>query len=386
MALYWTHSLVVSLIIFQAVVFLVILSNTWIIHRSRRHPPPPSFPLVSILIPARNEERAIAGCVRSLLDQDYPAFEVLVLDDDSKDATRAILMEIAAAQPKLRVLVGVPPPQATMGKNWACSQLARQAKGEFLFFTDADTLHQPSALRCMVTAIIGEHADLLTGFPHQEMHTWGESLLVPFFSWISIAFNPLALAYRLRLPVFTSAVGQVMMFRREAYWAIGGHEGVSSSIAEDLTLARRIKAAGMRWRLTHTADLISCRMYHGTRETVNGFAKNLFAAFDFRLLPFLFAFAWLEVMFWDPILVLLAMLLGQAPYARAAELIACIGLSLLVWIIPCADLRLPHGQAFVYPLTILATGAVALRSIQQTLSGRLSWKGRPIPRPRWRWL
>ena len=91
-----------------------------------------------------------------------------------------------------------------VGKNWACSQLAHQAQGELFFFTDADTLHQPGTLRAIVTALMGEQADLLTGFPRQEVHTWGERLLVPFFSWALLCFIPLALAYRLRLPVLSS--------------------------------------------------------------------------------------------------------------------------------------------------------------------------------------
>ncbi len=100
-----------------------------------------------------------------------------------------------------------------MGKNWACSRLAQQAGGELFFFTDADTFHRPQTLRAMVTALMGEQADLLTGFPRQEMHTWGERLLVPFFSWAFYCFYPLALAYRMRMPALTVAVGQRMLFR-----------------------------------------------------------------------------------------------------------------------------------------------------------------------------
>jgi chlorobactene glucosyltransferase len=155
---------------------------------------------------------------------------------------------------------------------------------------------------------------------------------------------------------------------------------------DDLMLARQIKAAGMRWRVVYVADLISCRMYRENRQAIDGFAKNLFAAFDFRLLPFLFAFLWLAVMFWEPIIVLSLMIFGQAPQARAIELVACIGLSMLLWLLPYADMRIPLGLAFLYPLTILSIEVVALLSIQRSLCGRLSWKGRSIPRPRWRWL
>jgi len=218
------------------------------------------------------------------------------------------------------------------------------------------------------------------------VHTWGERLLVPFFSWALLCFIPLELAYRLRLPGLSNAVGQMMLFRREAYLAIGGHERVSAEIVDDLGLARQIKTAGLRWRVAYVADLISCRMYRESREAFNGFVKNLFAAFDFRMLPYLFIFSWLAVMFWEPLIVLLLLILGQAPLARAIDLAVCIGLSLLIWLVPYIDFKVPTTFAFLYPLTILANEVVAFQSLLHSLVGRLSWKGRIITRPHWRWL
>jgi chlorobactene glucosyltransferase len=383
---YFTRSLIIHLIIFQAVVLLVILSNIWILRRTRGHAPPPVWPRVSILVPARNEERAIAGCIQSLLAQDYPAFEVLALDDQSSDATGSILEQIARTQPKLKVLAGSPPPEGILGKNWACAQLAQQAQGDLLFFTDADTLHQPHSLRLIVTALTGEQADMMTGFPRQEVHSWGERLLVPFFTWAFYCFIPLGLAYRSRLPALSIAAGQMLLFRRQAYQAIGGHGGLGSSIIDDLTLARKIKAAGLRWRVTHISDLITCRMYHGSRQALDGFSKNLFAAFDFRLLPFAFVFIWLAVMFLEPLIILVLSALGQEPQAQAGELAVCVGLAWLVWLIPYVELGVPFYLALLYPLNILANEAAAFQSLRLSLSGGLVWKDRLIGRPRWRWL
>jgi chlorobactene glucosyltransferase len=383
---YLTHTLLQQLIIFQAIILLVIMTNVWHLHQARRHAPPLVFPKVSILVPARNEERSIAGCICSLLAQDYPSFEVLACDDQSSDATRSILEQIALKHAQLKLLAGSPLPAGWLGKNWACAQLARQASGELLFFTDADTLHQPQALRQSVIALIGEQADLLTGFPRQEIQTWGERLLVPFFSWASYCFIPLGLAYRLQHPALSIAVGQMMLFRCPAYQAIGGHDSVRSSIIDDLMLARRIKAAGLRWRVMNIKNLILCRMYHGNRAAINGFSKNLFAAFDFRLLGFLFAFLWLVVMFWEPLIVLVLSTFGWAPQARAEELAICVGLSLLTWLIPYLELGFPPSLALLYPLTMLVNTWVAFQSLRLTLTGRLTWKDRHIDRPHWRWL
>jgi chlorobactene glucosyltransferase len=386
MGYYFTHVLVIHLIIFQIVVMGVLLSNLLILQRTRRHSPPLDTPMISILVPVRDEEENIGRCIQSLLAQDYPAFEVLALDDNSSDGTFAILEQMARSQPRLKILVGSPPPEGLLGKNWACVQLARAARGNLLFFTDADTQHQPQALRTIVSAMLGERADLLTGFPRQELHTWTEQLLVPFFSWAVLCFNPLWLAYRLRLPALSTAVGQVMVFRREAYQAIGGHARAGSSVVDDLALAKSIKAAGLRWRVANVPDLITCRMYHERSAALDGFTKNFFAAFDFRLLAYLFVFTWLAVMYWEPLVILARLAAGYAPGARLIELLACIGLSLLTWLISYLAMRLPPGLALLYPLTILANEVVAFRSLRLSLSGRLTWKGRRLPRPKWKWL
>jgi len=383
---YLTHDLILHIIGFQSVILLIILSNIRITRRARRHLPLLIFPQVSILVPARNEERNIYTCVRSLLAQDYPFFEVLVLDDQSTDNTRIILEEIATSNPKLSVLDGLFSPEGLIGKSWACAQLADQAKGELFFFTDADTFHQPHTLKAAVTALIGENADLLTGYPHQEVGSWGERLLVPFFSWALTCFNLLWLAYRLRLPALSGAVGQMMLFRREAYFTIGGHRRISTSIVDDFALARHIKSSGLRWRVAHISDLISCRMYQGSREAYNGFVKNLFAAFEFRLLPYLFAFSWLTIMFWTPLLVLLQFLLGHAPLAHLQDLSVCIILSLSLWLIPYLNIQVPFYLAFLYPITILAKFVVALQSLRHVITGNISWKGRNIAAQKWKWL
>jgi len=386
MARYLARDLIFHLIIFQAILLLIVLSNVCLLRRSGRHDPSWRYPKVSVLVPARDEARSIARCIGSLLCQDYPDFEVLVLDDHSTDETRPILERMARSASRLRVLRSQPLPSGWLGKNWACAQLAAQAEGALLFFTDADTFHRPEALRAAVSALEGEGADLLTGFPRQIMHTWGERLIVPVFGWAFYCFMPLLLAYRFRLPALSTAVGQVMLFRREAYQSIGGHVAVRASIAEDLALARRIKALGYRWRVMDVTRLISCRMYHSGHEAYAGLCKNLFAAFGFRFLPYLFVWLWLAVTFLEPPLVLGLHGLGLAPQAQTTPILACMGLALALWLISYRRLRLPLYLAVFYPVTLLAIETVAFSSLWLTVTGRLAWKGRALVRPQCRWF
>ena len=159
---YITYTFIHHVRDFQLLILVIVISNLWITRRSRYHPSVKSFPFVSILVPARNEERNIAKCINSLLAQEYPSFEVLVLDDQSTDNTRNILQAIAIQNDKLTILDGTPIPSGYIGKSWACEQLAEQAKGQLFLFTDADTFHNQDCLKSIVTSLIGEKADLIT--------------------------------------------------------------------------------------------------------------------------------------------------------------------------------------------------------------------------------
>ncbi|HSB66756.1 MAG TPA: glycosyltransferase [Anaerolineales bacterium] len=386
MANYLTHGIIISFIYFQAVVFIIILSNIVLLHRIRRHMVPVNYPSVSILVPARDEEKTIGKCIRSLLEQDYPDYEVIVLDDQSSDDTPGILQKIRVDNPRLNICACTPPPQGFTGKNWACAQLAEHAQGDLLLFTDADTLFQPQALKELVRVMVGEQADLITGYPRQLMESWGERLLVPFFLWAVLCFTPLWLAYRLRIPRLSSAVGQMMLFRRDAYQKVGGHAVLGAVVVEDIALARRIRRAGLLWRVVTITDLVSCRMYLGGQQALDGFTKNLFATFDFRLGVFLFVYLWLGALFLHPWIILAAKLFGFTLTASYIELAICIGLSVLMWCIPYWELKLPLILGLIYPITMMVNEGAALKSLMYSLSGRLSWKGRPLPRPKWRWL
>jgi len=356
------------------------------LRKARRGKAPSEEPLVSILVPARNEEKNIALLVNSLLVQDYSNFELLVLDDESADATRAILELLAESNPKLRVLRGAPARNGLTGKNWACAQLASQAVGEILFFTDADTVHQPNALSEIVAAMQREKADFLTGLPWQLLGSRGEKLLVPFFSWATLSFIWLWLAYRLHWKALAVGIGQVMVFRREAYEKIGGHASLGEEIVDDRALAQKIIAAGLRWRAVHLSDLISCRMYANSKAAVEGFTKNYFAFFDFAVLPYVFVYLYLLMLAWIPLVVILMKALGAAPDALWPHLALCVSLSVLLWLLPFTEARIPLRLALIYPIHSAASVFIAFRSLVMSLNGRLSWKGRSLGKQRWKWF
>ncbi len=369
--------------VFLGILLIIALSNLLALRRLGRYPLPPQFPRVSILLPARNEEAVIEDCVRSLLAQDYPDFEVLVLDDGSTDRTGDLLKALAQEDSRLRVLSGRPLPEGWLGKHWACQQLADAATGELLLFTDADTIHHSQALRLGVAALLTERADLMSGFLRQRLLTWGERLTVPTIFWCFFSFLPLVLAHGVRAPGLSLTNGQWMLFRRSAYGAVGGHAAVRQSPIDDIALGRQVKAKGLRWRILDVGDFVSCRMYPGFRAALEGFTKNLFAVFDFRLAEYLFVWVWLTLVTVEPLAVsvLWPLGVGRDVFALWPALLA-VGEMLGLWGIAMARLRFPLYLALLYPVQVLLLVFIAFRSMLWTATGRATWKGRTLPRQR----
>lgn len=337
------------------------------------------WPLVSILVPARDEEHNIRRCVLSLLAQDYPAFEVVALDDDSTDETLAILQELAATDSRLRVVRGRPLPPDWLGKHWACEQLAHLARGELLLFTDADTWHHPDTLRDAVSARAREDCDLLTGIPREEIGSWGERLVMPVVGWALFSLVPLRLVGSRRRFSLTMAIGQFMLFRRESFESIGGYAAVCADPMDDLALARRLKERGFRQCFFDLSQRVSCRMYRGFRAVADGLGKILYPTLgcnSWLLACAALALTWLYL---APPALLVGWLGGLSlPGVSVVWLGAAIVLALASWILALWRFRYPWLWAFLYPVTIALIIALGIRSAFLYRRGKACWKGRQI--------
>lgn len=366
----WLVSLPGGIFIFLLTLFLIGLTNLRFLRRMERYGTPARFPRVAVLVPARNEAANIRECIRSLLAQDYGHFDIIALDDHSTDGTGAMLSELAAADPRLRVLAGKPLPPSWLGKHWACHQLVQATDAELILFTDADTRHHPHALGNAVAALLREEAALITALPREHVVTWGEKLIVPLLPWSMFYFLPLGLAHRIAFPPLSATIGQFMLFRRSAYEAIGGHASVRRHAADDLSLGRRIIAHDLRWRLVDGVEAVECRMYRNWREAFDGFGKNLFAAFDYKPWLFVPIWLWLGIVFLAPLLVALS---GNV-YASGPP----IALSLMLWAVFYRRFHFPLYLTLFYPFTLAIAVLLAFRSMALTVTGRAVWKGRVL--------
>jgi chlorobactene glucosyltransferase len=332
---------------------------------------------VSVLIPARNEERNIRRCVQSLLAQEYTPFEVWVLDDGSTDATAAIVAEMAERDGRLHLIEGSPLPQGWMGKNYACHQLAELAEGDWLLFVDADTYHHPGALAWAVGAARQNEADLLSLIPRTVTHTLGEDILLPIIPFGLLGCFPLALGVRFQIASLAMAVGPFMLFRRAAYEDVEGHRAVRGEIAEDVALARAVCRAGRRVTIVDGSERVDVHFYCGFWESWHGLAKSAFAALGYRLLPTLLMLGLYGFLFvWPAVLVVMGCLTDAipAPALRLACAIAALNAGL--WYAVATRFRLSRTIAFLYPLTVALVILIMLDSIRRSAFAGIPWKDR----------
>jgi len=250
--------------------------------RSLKTPPaeselPEEAPLISVLIPARDEEEDIKICLESLQKQDYPNLEILVLDDNSSDNTAKVVAQIAATDKRIQLFRGKSLPKGWAGKPFACYQLAKKAKGSWLLFTDADTIHAPHALRSTLAMALKYNASLLSGFPRQLTTSLPQKITIPVLYFVIMSWFPLWWLQRSGHRRPSLAIGQFLLFPTKEYWRIGGHKAVKAKILEDVWLGVEINRHGGRHIAVDLSPIVSCQTYQGMGALWEGVSKWIYS-------------------------------------------------------------------------------------------------------------
>lgn len=343
-------------------------------------------PFVSICIPARNEESVIERCVASALKQNYPTFEVLVLDDNSTDQTTEILEKLSGIITNLKHLKGNPKPDDWLGKPWACHQLAKAAGGQILVFIDADVWLETDILSKTVAKL--QRKDAITVWPRQKLESFWENMIVPLVYFAVFTLLPAKYVERTPrwLPAFlkdnlegkfVAACGQFLAFRRSTYDEIGGHEAVKNKVVEDMELARNLKSSGFLLQMLHGIDAVHCRMYNSHSEIWNGFKKNFLAGFG-NLFEFLFMGILHVIVFILPLFTLGIGIVDNQPLAIILSIII-LSLIFVQRIMLSLFFKWDIFYSFLHPVSVLWFQVLGLISIlNKALGIKSSWKGREV--------
>jgi hypothetical protein len=331
---------------------------------------------LSVLLPVRDEAQRVSPCVSALLASRGVDFELLVLDDGSRDGTAEVVRHAAGDDRRVRVLEGQPLPRGWLGKPHACQQLAEAAGGDVLLFVDADVVVAPDGLARTVALLDGAGLDLVSPYPRQLVATAAERLLQPLLQWSWLTFLPLRLAERSRSPSLCAANGQLLACHATAYRAAGGHAAVRGEIVEDVALARRFKAHGYRATVADGTDVATCRMYQDWPELRDGYTKSLWAAFGSTggAVGVTALLTWLYVL--PPAAAVTGVLQRRPSLAVTGTAGYLAGVAGRMVAAYRTGGRLLDSPA--HPVSVAALAWLTLRSLRHHRAGTATWKGRVI--------
>ncbi|MDR2343220.1 MAG: glycosyltransferase [Spirochaetaceae bacterium] len=333
--------------------------------------------MVSVLIPARDEECNIENCINSLLNQTYQNYEILVIDDNSTDNTWQILERLAKENSRVRIFRGKPLPEGWYGKPYALQQLHEHALGDILLFTDADTIHLPGSISWSVTNMEKTKADFISGYVGQELLTFGEVITVPIMFFMTGFVIPMFLNRFIKLGYFSAAVGQYIVMKVKVFKDVGGYANIRSKTTEDVYLSRYVKEQGYKTEFLDMTNQVRCRMYNSYASGIHGIGKNIF---DFlgKKTPLLMLIAFAVLIFFVLPLPLMFFLIA----AQNQFMVHCIAVNLFftaTWLVMFLGRRINWLFTFFWPLMYVNLIIMILWSWFRTVSGKgFEWKGRVV--------
>lgn len=368
----------IVLLVLAALPLAVSLANVTLLlagARRDRRSRPPEDALISILIPARDEEANIEACLRAALATEGVAFEVLAMDDGSSDRTAEIVAGVAASDHRVRLLRAPPLPPGWSGKGHALQALAEAARGTHLLFVDADVRLAPHAARSLLARSENAGAALVSGVPAQALPNWGTRLTVPMINLLLLGYYPLFLARLLPLPAFAAGCGQMMLVERQAYRAVGGHAPIRHSLHDGLTLPRLFRRKGYGSDLAAGWQLARCRMYTSFSEAWRGFAKNAREGMAKPVALPVWTLLLTGGHLLPPSTLAAALLLGEGALAVAAA--AAWALSIAFRLLTALVAREGLLSVLLTPATLLVALAIQWQALlRDPRGGGAEWRGR----------
>ena len=378
----WSYAAIVAAWPIRHLVITVFFRRFDVLDRRSPRYEGPRPPSVSAIIPAKDEQEALPACLDSVRSQRWPDLEILVVDDRSGDATPEIARAAAEADPRVRVVTIEDLPPGWTGKTHALHVASAEARGDWLWFLDADTRHNPDCLSIVMEYARSHDAALASLLPEMRCESFWEKVVTPLAGIVLMRSYPTFVANDVRKPL-AFANGQFLLIERSAYDAAGGHLAVRDRFVEDIALARRVKARGRSSRTAIAPGISSTRMYTSLGTLVRGWSRILYDAHDRRAAPLVWKIVE-PLIFSQPgdvaIVAAIAMLvLGHAgPFAWWL-----LGLSVVHQVLKQSVLYRMYRvnspktaiYALFYPLAGIVSDVILARSLWMCATGRVTWRG-----------
>ncbi|WP_281975125.1 glycosyltransferase [Halobacillus litoralis] len=364
--------------LFTILLTVTILLNIWTIFNSLfLYPLSPltdlqKFPMVSLLVPLRNEAGNVTGLINSLRSLTYENLEIILLDDHSDDGTYERLIEYTEQDARMSVMKGKDLPEGWNGKVHACHQLSEKAAGDYYFFLDADARVAPSIIELSLGTMKKRQAAMLSGFPNYPNNNFLSHMLVPLQHMVVLLHLPLFMANKTTKPMFTAACGIFIVIEKEVYEAIGGHRSVMDSLVEDVHIAREVKRHGYKMVLANITGSALSYMYDSSSETWEGFKKNIYTGIGRSAMMVTFL-----TLFYTIVFVLPALLAGFALGTGNIALLLPYLLTVIFKMYVDARTGHPLWLAFFIPVAALLLISMMVASMSVHKKGKsYHWKGR----------
>lgn len=351
---------------FSLVQFLVALTNLVFLQKISNND---GFNgLISVLIPARNEEKNIGNLLSDIMNQDYQHIEVFVFNDNSSDKTQEIVMDYSRHNQIIQLINSDYLPNGWLGKNHACHSLAQKAKGEYLLFLDADVRVKKDMIIRSVTIMRKNNLGLLSIFPKQQMKSFGEYITVPNMNFILLSLLPLILVQKSKYPSISAANGQFMLFESKTYARTTPHYRFRNCKVEDIGIARNYKQENIQVACMVGDNNIQCRMYSSFKNAVDGFSKNVIAFFGNSFV--------LAILFWFITTCgFIIVLISLSFQLFCFYLLIIAGTRIIISLVSKQSVWLNLILAVPQQLTM---GLFIYKSLMNNIKGQFEWKGRNI--------
>ena len=335
--------------------------------------------LISVLIPARNEEDKIGSCLKSLICQTYVNLEIIVLNDNSSDGTAQIVHQFAKNDSRVSLINGEELPLGWGGKNWACHQLCIAASGEYILFLDADTIFEKNTIESALQESIDNDVDLLTLIPKRSTATILETAMFPFMNWAIFSWLPMKIAHSLNNSYLSATFGQFMLFKKDAYIKIGGHKKLRDNAIDDFQLGRFIKKSKLKWMLLDGTDMVESLPYTNKRDAMNGISRSVFPALNYSVTTLLVFSIILLCITFIPLITVGYGLMGtfnnNEYWTISVFSLFVISIS---WTLTCRRFNYSLFLVPFFPICVLVMIAVAYHSMLATIFQTTVWKGRNL--------